>query len=153
MKGSTCYFIGHADAREEIFPELIHLIEQHITEYGVHTFFFGNHGNYDRLVLRALRDVKERYPHIRRIMVLAYHPTGNAHFSTEDADELFYPFEEAVLPRFAILEANKRMIRDCDYLIAYVWHTGKSRDFLEYAQKREAKGLIHVTNIDRKPVK
>ena len=42
------------------------------------------------------------------------------------------------------------MVNDCDYLIAYAWHyLGGSGQIVEYARKREARGLIVVTNLAR----
>ena len=42
------------------------------------------------------------------------------------------------------------MVNDCDYLIAYAWHyLGGSGQIVEYARKREARGLISVTNLAR----
>lgn len=38
------------------------------------------------------------------------------------------------------------MIDHCKYLITYVHHPGKSRDFLEYAQQKKDAGLT-ITNL------
>ncbi len=49
---------------------------------------------------------------------------------------------------FSILQ----MVDTRDCLIAYAWHFfGGSGQIAEYARKREAKGLIHVTNPATKP--
>ena len=41
-------------------------------------------------------------------------------------------------------------VNDCDYLITYAWHyLGGSGQIVEYARKREARGLISVTNLAR----
>ena len=43
------------------------------------------------------------------------------------------------------------MVNDCDYLIAYAWHyLGGSGQIVEYARKREERGLIHVENLAEK---
>ena len=40
------------------------------------------------------------------------------------------------------------MVRTCDWLIAYVYHgASNSRNILEYAERREKKGLIRVLNL------
>ena len=46
------------------------------------------------------------------------------------------------------------MIDECDYLLAFVWHpASNAREFLEYARRREKKGLIYVENLgERKDV-
>lgn len=43
-------------------------------------------------------------------------------------------------------KANEYTIRYVDYLIAFVWHTASnSKKIVEYAQRREKRGLIKVT--------
>jgi len=55
---------------------------------------------------------------------------------------------EAVPKRYAIIRANKQMINNSDWLIAYVCHPGSNaRNLLEYARRREQKGLIHIENL------
>ena len=143
MFKKSCFFLGHADTPSDLYPDLLAAIKQHINEYSVTEFFVGNHGMFDRLALHALTEAKAAYPHIRLIYVQPYHPGANP--TTPDGfDESFYPFDTPVHPRFAISKANRKMIETCDFLIAYVWHSGRSRSFFEYARKRAKKGLIHV---------
>ena len=53
---------------------------------------------------------------------------------------------ETVTRRYAIPQANRKMIEMCDYLIAYVTHlASNSWKFLEYARRHEKKGLIVST--------
>jgi len=45
------------------------------------------------------------------------------------------------------VKTNQRIVNDCDYLIAYAWHYfGGSGQIVEYARKRETRGLISVAN-------
>ena len=128
MSDNSCFFIGHADAPSSIVPSLEKAIERHIVHLGVHEFFFGSHGNYDWLVLHALLRMKAQYPFIRLILVAPYHPALHNIQIPDGIDELYYPFDKPVPPRYAIARANQSMIRACSHLIAYVCHTGKSRD-------------------------
>lgn len=52
---------------------------------------------------------------------------------------------ETVPKPLAIVRANRYMIDNSDYLIAYAWHPGNAREQVEYAEWRENRGLIHVT--------
>lgn len=45
----SCFFIGHREASEEIFPELAEAVERHIVDYGVTEFIVGNYGGFDRI--------------------------------------------------------------------------------------------------------
>lgn len=143
MPDISCYFVGHADTPSSIHPILYESIQKHIVQYHVNHFYFGNHGGFDRLVLRTLLELKQQYPHIHLHMVTPYHPASRSITIPVGVDELYFPFEQNVFPRYAIIQANKIMIRSCRYLISYVCHTGKARDFLEYAQHHS----IHISNI------
>ena len=44
---NTCFFIGHREASEELFPVLTEVVERHITEYKVTDFVVGQYGNFD----------------------------------------------------------------------------------------------------------
>ena len=48
----SCFFIGHREASEEIFPELAEAVERHIVDYGVTEFIVGNYGGFDRMAAR-----------------------------------------------------------------------------------------------------
>ena len=50
----SCFFIGHRETPDRVYPTLLETIERHITEYGVSEFVVGQYGNFDRLVIRAL---------------------------------------------------------------------------------------------------
>ena len=41
MGMKSCFFIGHREASEEIYPVLYAAVEQHIVEYGVTEFIVG----------------------------------------------------------------------------------------------------------------
>ena len=62
-------------------------------------------------------------------------------------DSTYYPPGVENVPRkVAIVRANRYMVDHTDFLIAYAWHpANNARDLLEYARKREGKGLIQVT--------
>ena len=55
MGGKSCFFIGHREASEEIYPVLYAAVEQHIVEYGVTEFFVGHYGGFDRLAALAVK--------------------------------------------------------------------------------------------------
>lgn len=143
----SCFFIGHASAPDDIYPRILSTILQHVVDYGVTHFYVGHYGRFDSLVTSALREIKAEYPDITIMRVLPYHPAVKPVEAPKDFDGTYYPFEDRVPPRYAIVKANTLMIDTVDYLIAYVNGIGKSRDFLEHALRREKSGLIIVTNL------
>lgn len=83
------------------------------------------------------------------MLVLPYHPAIRPVETPEGYDSTYYPWEDERIPkRLAIVKTNQRMVDTCDYLIAYAWHhLGGSGQIVEYARKREKRGLIHVGNL------
>ena len=54
----SCFFIGHREASEKIFPELAEAVERHIVDYSVTEFIVGNYGGFDRMAARAVISAK-----------------------------------------------------------------------------------------------
>lgn len=73
MNGKVCFFIGHRDTPEHVYPALEQAVEQLITQ-GVTEFYVGNHGSFDRMAARAVIAAKQHHPQVRLTMLLAYHP-------------------------------------------------------------------------------
>ena len=44
-----CFFIGHRDTPDSIYPDLLRAVEEHITKYGVTEFIVGHYGSFDFL--------------------------------------------------------------------------------------------------------
>ena len=150
---NSCFFIGHRDANVDIYPNLLVEVERHVTEYGVTDFFVGHYGSFDRMAAQAVKEVKKSHPEVRLMLVLPDHPAICPIETPKGFDGTYYPWEDERIPkRLAIIKTNRRMVDTCDYLIAYAFHfLGGSGPIVEYARKREAKGLIRVTNLAAKP--
>ena len=151
--GTSCYFIGHREAGEELLTALAGAVERHIIDYGVTEFYVGQYGGFDSLAARAVKANKERYPEIRLMLVLPYHPAIRPVDTPKGFDGTYYPWEDEKIPkRLAIIKTNQRMVDLCNYLIAYAHHfLGGTGQIVEYARKRERKGLLKVTNLSQKP--
>lgn len=145
----SCFFIGHHDAGAELLPLLAETVERHITAYGVTDFFVGHYGSFDRMAAHAVKEAKKLHPEVRLMMVLPYHPAIRPVETPEGFDGTYYPWEDERIPkRVAIVKTNQRMVETCDYLIAYAFHfLGGSGQIVEYARKREEKGLLRVENL------
>jgi len=146
MNDKTCFFIGAHYASNDIIEPLTAAIEQHITEYGVSDFTVGHYGNFDSIVASVLSNLKKQYPSIVLNLLLPYHPVHQPVIVREGFAPVYPGGLENVPKRFAIVKANRNRIDESDYLIAHPGY-GNSRNFVEYAQRREKKGLIKVTLI------
>ena len=134
-----CFFIGHRDAPQRIMTQLIEIVERLIEEEGVKEFVVGRYGNFDHMAARAVMQAKALDEDVRLVLMTPYHPAEHPLMIPNGFDEILYPFETSVPPRAAIVRANERVIRMSSYLVAYVCRPGKSRDFLEYAQRQKIK--------------
>ena len=87
----SCFFIGHRETPDQVYPALLETIEHHITEYGVAEFVVGQYGNFDRLVIRALSQAKRAHPDITLMLMTPYYPVNRKVDLPEAFDALFYP--------------------------------------------------------------
>ena len=135
----TCTFFGHRNVPNEIEPilrsTLIDLIEKH----DVKLFYVGNHGGFDRMVRRVLKDMAETYK-ITYHVALAYMPGKIDEISNEDYSDTILPDGiETVPKRFAISYRNRWMIDQSDYVVTYVTNhiASGAAQFKELAEKRK----------------
>lgn len=135
-----------------MLPLLTEAVERHITEYGVTDFYVGHYGAFDGMAAHAVKEAKQRHPEVRLMLVLPYHPAIRPIETPKGFDGSYYPWEDERIPkRVAIIKTNRRMVETCDHLIAYAFHyLGGSGQIVEYARKREGKGLIRVENLAEK---
>ncbi len=145
----SCFFLGHRDAPDDLLPALEQEVERHITEYGVTEFTAGHYGRFDSLAARAVKKARERHSGVSLALLLPYNPAERPIETPEGFDCTFYPpGMEDVPRRLAILRADRYMIDTSDYLIAYAWNPGNARELLAYAQRREKRGLLHVSVLE-----
>ena len=139
-----CTFLGHRDAPSKMEGTIRETIERLISE-GVTCFYVGNNGNFDSMVHRQLKQLREKYPHIRYYVVLAYMPTVKDEFDITDYGETIYPEGlESVPPRFAISKRNQWMVEKADIVVTYVkYSTGGAVQAKKLAE-RKGKTIIQV---------
>ena len=147
----SCFFIGHREAPETLLPALRQTVERHISDYGVTAFVVGSYGGFDSLAASAVISLKRQYPQITLTLLIPYHPAERPIKTPPGFDNTFYPpGMEKVPRRLAIVRANRYMVDHADYLIAYAWHpASNARELADYARKRERKGLITVTLLEK----
>ena len=147
MGGKSCFFIGHRETSEEIYPALYAAVEQHILEYGVTEFIVGHYGGFDRLAASAVKEAKRFYPEVKPTLLLPYHPAERPIPTPDGFDGTFYPPGMESVPRkIAIVRANRYVVDHVDYLIAYARHpASNARELVEYARSQKQKVPIFIT--------
>lgn len=145
----SCFFIGHRDAPEAIYPQLLAEVERHIAELGVTEFIVGHYGGFDRLAAKAVIAAKQRHPNISLLLLLPYHPAEQSIEIPVGFDNTYYPpGMEKVPRRLAIVRANRYVVDHVDHLIAYAWHpVSNARELVKYAADRRQNPKVTVVNI------
>lgn len=141
----ACTFFGHSNCPvESIKDDLRKAIAQLIEVEKIDTFYVGNQGNYDALVLRTLRSMSQQYPFVQYNVVLAYIPTGTELESWYPGETLLPDGIESVYKKFAISYRNRWMLEQSQYVIAYVVNTyGGAYQFVQKAI-RSKKTVINI---------
>lgn len=133
-------FFGHWDCPESIKSGLIKEIERLICNQQVDTFYVGTQGRFDRMAYSALRELRNKYSHIKVHHVLAYMPQNDAvsKDNAQSEDTILPEGIERVHPRYAIVWRNNWMIDHSEYVIAYITHpTGGAYKAVERAKKND----------------
>ena len=132
----TCSFFGHRDTTptDIIKQQVREIVERLIVEEGVDTFLFGSRSKFNELCHMVATELKEKYPHIRRIAYLCRHEGGCLVEKSEEMrqaikrltgrDEYVCEYEE--IKRFdrvdssgraAYIERNQLMIDDSEHIV------------------------------------
>lgn len=140
----TCIFFGHRHTPSSIFPVLKATIVNLIENRNVDRFIVGNQGDFDLLVSKALREIKNEYPHIDYMIMLAYMPTS----TPTDAEHTVFPEGlESVPSRFAIYRRNEIMVKQADIAIVYVLTGGGAEKFTDMLRKRKTE-IINIAELN-----
>ena len=137
-------FCGHREilsGEDEIRKRLIEEVESLIHK-GATEFLLGGYGSFDYMCAGVVKELKQKYPHIKSILVKPY---LNKPFDNWLYDESEYPPIENTPKKFAIIKRNEYMVDRADTLIAYVkYETGGAVTTLKYATKKN-KTIINIT--------
>lgn len=161
MELHTCCFFGHRkiNETEELKAKLIEVIEKLIVDENVDTFLFGSKSRFNSLCLELVTEIKEKYPHIKRIYVRAEYPDINEQYTNyllDGFEDTYYPEHIRNSGKAAYVERNYEMINKSQYCIVYYDEqnaptTRKSgtKIALDYAVKEEKK-IINIILLNQK---
>lgn len=128
-------FCGHREVNEpeKVRKWLNETIEGLILE-GADCFYLGGYGRFDAMAADAVRELKQKYPGIRSVLVLPY---LDREYDVSGYDESIYPPLENVPKRYAISKRNDYMVDNTDVVIAYVLYGfGGASKTLRYAERK-----------------
>ena len=124
MRENTCCFFGHRSIieTEELKAQLTETVEKLITDENVDTFLFGSGSRFNSLCLELVTQIKEKYPHVKRIYVRAEFPYITDQYLAyllKFCDDTYYPEKILGAGRAAYVERNYEMINYSKYCIVY----------------------------------
>ena len=124
MQENTCCFFGHRDINksEDLREKLTDTIEKLVTAEKTDTFLFGSKGNFDDLCYDIVTELKEKYPHIKRIYVRAEYPIINDEYMAyllKLYEDTYYPEKIVGSGKAVYIERNCEMINKSKYCIVY----------------------------------
>lgn len=145
----TCFFIGHRDAPSSVQIRLNAVVEKLVCRFDVSEFIVGYHGEFDRMATTAVQEAKKKHPELYAYRLLPYHPTECQLPIPEFFDDLYYPDGLETVPRrFSIKRANRAVLDESHYLVAYVSRDGgNAAELLRYARRLEKKGFLKIINL------
>ena len=122
--GKVCCFIGHRNVKKttELKEKLMNTVRWLIIEKSVDKFLFGSKSNFDDFCQEVVKELREEYPHIKRVYVRMYYPElGEPYigYILRDFEDTYMPerIENAGVARY--VERNQEMINASDYCIFY----------------------------------
>ena len=124
MEENTCCFIGHRtiNETEELKSKLYETIEKLIVENSIDTFLFGSRSRFNDLCHEIVTQIKEKYPHIKRIYVRAEYQNIDETYKAyllENYEDTYYPEKIIGAGKVAYVERNYEMINKSRFCIFY----------------------------------
>jgi len=119
-----CCFCGHRsiELTTKLKERLIKVIEDLIALKGVKVFLFGSKSEFDDLCYKVVTDLKEKYPHIKRVYVRAAYKDISDRYKSyllQSFEDTYYPEFIKNSGRAAYVERNYEMINKSDYCVVY----------------------------------
>ena len=124
MQENTCWFIGHRNINEtqQLKNELRKAILELIAKNNVDTFLFGSKSRFNELCYEIVSEIKETYPHIKRIYVRAEYPDIDDEYKNyllERYEDSYYPERIKNSGKAVYIERNYEMINKSKYCVIY----------------------------------
>ena len=123
-KEHTCCFFGHR--KIEVTDELMSCIKKEIEDLvlnkSVDTFLFGSRSEFDRICLDIVTELKNEYPHLKRIYVRAEYPyidESYTRYLLKKFDYTYYPERLINAGKAVYVERNYEMIEKSSFCIIF----------------------------------
>ena len=120
----ACCFFGHRkiDKTLELIERLTREIEALIIEKAVSTFYFGSKSEFDDLCHKTVTELKEKYPHIKRVYVRSafqHIPDWYENSLLEHYEDTYFPEHMENAGKASYVERNQEMINKSKFCVVY----------------------------------
>ncbi len=124
MRTNTCCFFGNRtiNETEQLKSTLYKNIEKLIVDKEVDTFLFGSKSRFNELCVELMREIKQKYPHIKRVYVRAEYPYIDENYKSyllENYEDTYYPEKIINSGRAVYVERNFEMIDKSHFCVVY----------------------------------
>ncbi len=124
MIDNTCCFIGHrtVDETDELKRRLRETVEKLINEKNVSIFLFGSKSRFNDLCYRITSEIRQKYPHIKRVYVWAEYPVISEDYKKyllKKYEDTYYPEKILNAGRAVYIERNREMIKRSRFCVTY----------------------------------
>ena len=147
-----CTFAGHGEYiySDDTYKKIISCLKQLICDENISEFWVGNYGYFDALAARAVRTVREEYPHIILCLVVPYITPRINQFKLQYKniyDEIIVANISPQAPiRAYIPLCNQYMVDNSACLLCYIERkSGGAFKTYEYALKKGIQ-IINISN-------
>ena len=119
-----CCFFGHRKIKEtnELKQAVYDTVKYLIANKGVNIFLFGSKSQFNDLCYSIVTELKEIYPHVKRIYVRAEFPFIDDLYQNcllERFEDTYYPEKMISAGKAAYIERNYEMINNSKYCVIY----------------------------------
>ena len=139
-KNKTALFIGNRDCYQVKEADIEQAIIEAI-ENGIEIFLNGGQGYFDKTCAVAVYRLKQRYPHIKSILVIPYRDFKV--FNDSLFDEIIYPFEGHIFSYYTYKSGNSKRnrwsVNHSSVAICYVNRSGGASKTLDYTKRQNLK--------------
>ena len=123
-KNYSCCVFGHRkiDKSPEFVDKLTHTIEILITDNDVTDFYLGSKSEFDDLCHKVITELKNKYPHIKRIYVRSafqHIPVWYEDSLLEHYEATYFPEHMEKAGKAFYVERNQEMINQSKFCVVY----------------------------------
>lgn len=126
-RAHTCALMGHHDAPECIYPDIVRAIAHAYDSGEAHTFRVGDRGAFCVMAARALSEVASTRPDMDWSVVMSHMPKQDQATIADWQHTLFPDEFTRIPPQFAMVRRDAWLLEHAGMLIVYAPHTGNSQ--------------------------